>query len=310
MKKLLVILTTLTLVLIPAWSDDTVPTTSKRPEPRPVVTPESKPTPQNDETTAFTELGLEEEDLKRVAKSIFNVSKAMSEEYSISDGLTLTMYILRYLSEIGEYELAHVDMMKLVRAFEKLSEEKIEPEVEDTLQQIAKISFGRKQGKFAVTFYAKDKKRGIVIPINEKEEDPNSSVEEIVEVVAEDGTEVVFEDIDTEEEKAWARNFAKRPVKILGIFKKLAEDLYQVHPKIKDNIDDYLELEKIPAPALKIEMENIYVSVDTSTIFKNIKFRFQEALTLPGIREEGKPVPSFILGAKAKLLNLKVSVDQ
>ena len=52
-------------------------------------------------------------------------------------------------------------MMKLVRAFEKLLGEKVEPEVKAILQQISKISFSRQQGKFAVTFYAKDKKNGI-----------------------------------------------------------------------------------------------------------------------------------------------------
>ena len=174
----------------------------------------------------------------------------MSEKYSISDGLTLTMYILRYLSEIGEYELAHKDMMKLVRAFEKLSEERVEPEVEAVLQQIEKITFGRLNGRIHVTFNAIDKKRGMVIPINEVEEDESSSVKEIIEVVAEDGMSLTFDDIDTEEEKVWARNFAKRPVKILGIFKKIAESLYQVHPKIKDNLDEYLELEEVPAPKL------------------------------------------------------------
>tara|TARA_R110002072_G_scaffold276051_1_gene437617 strand:+ start:382166 stop:383086 length:921 start_codon:yes stop_codon:yes gene_type:complete len=278
-------------------------------EAKPDISTDPVPTPSS-ETTTLGEIGINEEDLKNVAKSIFNVSNAMSEKYSISDGLTLTMYILRYLSEIGEYELAHKDMMKLVRAFEKLSEERVEPEVEAVLQQIEKITFGRLNGRIHVTFNAIDKKRGMVIPINEVEEDESSSVKEIIEVVAEDGMSLTFDDIDTEEEKVWARNFAKRPVKILGIFKKIAESLYQVHPKIKDNLDEYLELEEVPAPALKIEMDNIYVKVDTRTVFKKIDFKFNEALALPGIKENGEPVPSFILGAKAKLLKLKISVDQ
>ena len=121
---------------------------------------------------------------------------------------------------------------------------------------------------------------------------------------------ISFDDIDTEEEKVWARNFAKRPIKILGVFKKIAEGLYQVHPKIKDNLDEYLELESVPAPALKVEMDDIHVYIKTKTIFKGIKFKINEALALPGITEEGEPVPSFIMGAKAKLLKLKVSVDQ
>lgn len=56
-------------------------------------------------------------------------------------------------------------------------------------------------------------------------------------------------------------------------------------------------------------MKNIYVDVETSMIFKGIKFKFKEALTLLGIREDGKLVSLFILGVKVKLFDLKVFVD-
>lgn len=268
------------------------------------------PTSDEDRTVVFGSLDISQEDLRKVAENIYHVSKAMSEEYEVGDGMTLTMYILRYMAEIGSYEIVNKDLMILVTAFEKLMKEKVSPEVHHVLAQIRKIKFGKKRGKFYSKFYAFNTDEGIVIPINEVETDPSSSVKEIKKVVGKDGFELHFHDVQTDEDKKVLRDFIKIPVKVLGVFNSFAKSLNQINKSIKDNLDDYLEQKEFPAPPMIVDMEDIKVEVDTTTIFDQIDFKFTQAVVLPGIKSEDGAVPSFVLGAKAKLLKLKISVDQ
>jgi|GEM_PF-1791312 len=261
-------------------------------------------------TQIFGEVGLNNEQMRKVAKNILMVANAITEEYEVADGLNLVMYVLRYFAEIGEYELAQKDILILVRAFEKLSDTKIEEEVEAILLQISKIRFGKKEGKYFSQIYSLRPSEGVIIPINEASEDPNSSVKEIKEVVIMEGATLTFDEVDTANDKKVVKEFIKKRVKVLGVIDALASSLNQIHPGIIENIDDYLEREDILTPALIIGMDGIYVDVVTDTILKDIQFDFNQAVTLPKITEDGNPLPSFVFGAKAKLLNLKVSVDQ
>lgn len=261
-------------------------------------------------TRILGEVGLTTEEMEVVATRIFRVAKAMTNEYQVADGLTLSMYVLRYLAEIGEYELAYKDIMKLVKAFEKYTGQDVSEEVYNILEQVTKIRFGKKDGRLFCQFFSKKPSIGIIIPINERPEDPDSSLKEIKKVVAVDGSILSFNEVDTEAEKKKVRDFIKTPVKILNVLEKIVEALYQIHDDLLESIDDYLEWGEAPAPAMIIGMEGISVEVATRTLFNDITFKFQEAYTFPGIKLGNEPTPSFVLGGKAKLLNLKVSVDK
>lgn len=268
------------------------------------------PERRTERTRILGEVGLSSEQMQVVATNIFRVAKAMTDQYQLADGLTLSMYVLRYLAEIGEYELANKDIMILVKAFEKYTGEAVSEEVYKILDQVAKIRFGKKEGRYFTQFFSKKPSIGIIIPINNRNEDPNSSLKEIKKVVAVHGSLLYFNEVDNAAEKKRVRDFIKTPVKILNVLEKIVEALYQIHDDLLDGIDDYLEWQEGPAAAMIIGMEGISVEVDTRTIFNEIIFNFQEAYTFPGMRLGNTPVPSFVLGGKAKLLNLKVSVDQ
>lgn len=262
-------------------------------------------------TVVLGDVGLNSEQMKKVATNIFYVANNMTEIYSVSDGLTLVMYVLRYMAEIGEYEMAQKDILILVDAFEKLAGMEVGPEVEDVLAQIRKVKFGRKDGQYFARIFALNTERGIIIPINEKSEE-EGSLKEIIEVVVEDGSSYYFEEVTKTEQIKSVKSFIREPVKILGVLESIVEDLNQIHPDIERAIDRYFLRDDLKAPPMIVKMDKIYVRVDTSTMFNEIKFKFNKAVTLPSITkgEEASPVPSFILGAKAKLLHLKVSVDE
>lgn len=263
----------------------------------------------DDQTTSLGNIGLDEEQMREVAENIFNISKSMSNRYSVSDGVTLSMYVFRYFAEVGEYVIIHKDLMTLVNAFEKLLGEPLAPEVHAILKQIRKLKFGKKNGKYFVRIYA-NTKHGIDIPLANKTNDPDSSLKEIVGIKVKDKAYLYFQDTKMEGIKKEITSFVKEPVKILGVFKKLAKELNQIYKPMIDNIDEYLTLEDVPAPALLIDFDGVEVLVKTTTVFKDITFKFNKGVALPGYRRNGEPIPSFIIGAKSMLLGLKVSVDQ
>ncbi len=262
------------------------------------------------QTTVFGDVGLTDEQMRRVALSILTVANGMTDEYEVADGLVLTCYILRYFAEIGEYEIAYKDIMILVEAFEEMTKSSVGEEVRDILNQTLKIRFGKKEGRYYAKFFAKNPMKGIIIPINEVSEDPESSLREIRHILVVDGAELNFEEVDTMAEKDRVRAFVKTKIKLLGVIDGILDALNQVYDPLKYTIDSYLEDPTQKVPALIIGMKGVSVDVDTSTVFEDIIFDFNEAYAFPNIKKGDEPIPSFVLGGKSKLLKLKVSVDQ
>ncbi len=263
-----------------------------------------------EDTIIYGEVGLTGEQMAMVAKNIYHVAKALDADYPVADGLGLAMYVLRYMAEIGEYEMAQKDILILVDAFEKLGGIEVGQQVEDILAQIKKLRFGRRNGKLFAQIFSIFPERGVVIPINERSEDSDSSVEEIEHVVVKNGAMLAFSEITKTEQIREAKSFIKDPVQLLGGFEFLVDELNQIHNGVSAQIDNYFMRDDLIAPPLAVEMTDIYVAVDTTTVFDKIDFKFNRALVLPGISNEQGRLPSFVLQAKAKLLNLKVSVDQ
>ena len=123
------------------------------------------------DTNILGNVGLSSEQMATVAKHIYHLGMSMDEKFEVGDGLSLATYVLRYMAEIGEYELGQKDILILVDAFEKLGEMEVGPQVEAILAQIKKIRFGRREGKLFTQLFALNPDRGIVIPINERSEE-------------------------------------------------------------------------------------------------------------------------------------------
>lgn len=256
----------------------------------------------HDHSTAFGVLDVSDEELRSIAENIFNLTKSISEEYYISDGLSLATYILRYMAEIGEYELIYKDMMSLVKAFENLQGQPYDENIYIILEQIRKLQFGTRKGKFFVKFFSKSEE-GIIYNINEKNEEEGSSLTEIKYVTIKDGAEFHFDEVDTKEEKLELVKWVKKEYKIKTFGK------YMFHADIPKYIESYFDL-ATPANAMKVIYKDVSVKVGTSTIFKDMNLKFKDGYVLPGFRKGEKPIPSFLLRMGAKLVKVKTSVDQ
>lgn len=263
-------------------------------------------TTENPESNETDLNGLGLEDYEKVAKQIFLVKEAMSDEFSVGDGLTFTLYILRYLAEVGEYELSNADIVQLVAAFEKISGEKLNDAVNETIAQIKTLEFGIKDKKYFVKIIAKNKKEGIIIPINELSED--DKIEEIRYAKIKNKAKITFTDVDSKSEKAEITRFLTEFVSLPLVSESWLPPLNQMHPDLKHDIKNYLEETKIIP--LRIRMKGIFVKVKTNTILKNMDFYIRRVYTLPGRKKDDRPIPSFVTRARAGVINVKISIDQ
>ncbi|MFT6071417.1 MAG: hypothetical protein ACJAT2_001596 [Bacteriovoracaceae bacterium] len=297
LKKLLLILTLLCLgsSAITAQDVGSGDTSTEVETDRPLET-------EDDVSTAFGVLDLSDAELRVIAENIFNLTKSISEEFYISDGLSLATYILRYMAEIGEYELVYKDMMALVKAFEKLQDRPYDENIYLILEQIRKLQFGTRKGKLFVKFFSKAHE-GIVYNIDTINEEEDSSLKEIKFVTIKNGAEMYFDEVDTKEERVELVKWVKKEYRIKTFGK------YMFHPDIPKYIESYFDLET-PANAMKIEYKDVVVKVGTDTIFKDMDLKFKDGYVLPGYRKGEKPIPSFLLRLGAKLVKVKTSIDQ
>jgi len=107
---------------------------------------QSNPDVEGDQSVVLNgTLSLENQE--EVAKVLFKLSRNISDEFAISDGLSMVMYVLRYMAQIGEYEFVQKDLKALISSFENLLGEPFDPEVWHVVDQIRKLQFTRHEGK-------------------------------------------------------------------------------------------------------------------------------------------------------------------
>ncbi len=257
-------------------------------------------------------IGLDSEQMLDVLAKVNVVAKSITQEYEIGGGATLVLYILRYFSEIGEFELSQENLSELLDNFEGAFSPRVYNELNDAIKQIRRVKFGKREGKLFTQFFSIQPIKGIVIESNEIIENPKSSITVFKKFVLEEGGMLFFDDVSTTEQKNQVREFVKSSVQLLGLIEMdfLTESLGHIDADITKAIDDHLDRGDNPTRAMSIEMRGVHLMTETSTALKQIKFNIDQVYTLPGIGLEGSPISSLVFGAKAKFLNLKVSIDQ
>ena len=264
---------------------------------------EVTPRVETNRTSGLSGLGLD--DYEKVAKQIFLVKEAMSEEFSVGDGLSFTLYILRYLAEVGEYELNNEDIVQLVNAFEKISGEELDVTVKDVIAGIKKIEFGKKENTYFVKIHTINKK-GIIIPINEKSDD--GKIDEIRYARIKNKAKIKFTDVVTKFQKNEIKRFLTEKMTIPLLSESWLPPLNQLHKDVDHDISNYLRDTKIMP--LRITMKGIFIKVKTKTVLKNMDFYIRKVYTLAGRTKDGAPIPSFIMRMRAGFVNVKISIDQ
>lgn len=251
------------------------------------------------------------ENQEEVARVLFMLSRNISDEFAVGDGLSMVMYVLRYMAQIGEYEFVQKDLKALIASFENLLGEPFDPEVWSVVDQIRKLQFIRSKGDLAVKIFALDEDTGVTVMMNAPGE-PGSAMKEIEFVRLEHGSQITFEDAESLRDHAEVKELVKKRFRILGFIGLVENDMNLIHPNLVQAIDLHLRREKDDLiKPLFIKFDDAFVRVHTSTILKTIDFKFKEGVCIPGVKTiDGQPAPSFLLTAKSGLLKMKTTVDQ
>lgn len=251
------------------------------------------------------------ENQEEVARVLFMLSRNISDEFAVGDGLSMVMYVLRYMAQIGEYEFVQKDLKALIASFENLLGEPFDPEVWSVVDQIRKLQFIRSKGDLAVKIFALNEDTGVTVMMNAPGE-PGSAMKEIEFVRLEHGSQITFEDAESLRDHAEVKELVKKRFRILGFIGLVENDMNLIHPNLVQAIDLHLRREKDDLiKPLFIKFDDAFVRVHTSTVLKTIDFKFKEGVCIPGVKTiDGQPAPSFLLTAKSGLLKMKTTVDQ
>jgi hypothetical protein len=250
------------------------------------------------------DLSIEDIDSRIIGEKMFKVKKLLSEKYSLADNFTLGMYMLRYLSEIGTYNVPHEDIQAIIKNIESLTGEELDPDLKNILMQIEKIRFVKKNdgANSYVRIYTKNSD-GIHIELNT---DLSAPADKLKKIVITNKSKITFTDLGPLFTQSDLVNLISKPPKFL--FFRM-NGLFQVHPGIVSSINEFIQLQSTVLP-LHLKFTGMYAKVSTKTIFKDMDFYLKEAVSLPGLKKNDEPMPNFVVMAKAKLLKVKISIDQ
>ncbi len=243
-------------------------------------------------------------DYRRVAEGMFKVREALTHKYSLADNLTLGMYVLRYLSDLGPYEVAKKDIMALVEGLEQLTGEPFDPDFKALLQQIERVRFGERKGVKYVKIFTVNPE-GIRVPMATLAVG-STDKNQVKFIMIKNKSQIYFSDLVGEKNDQWLKEFILKKVRF---FFFAIKSLNQIHPSLLENIASYIKGGR-PVPTLMMEFEGIYARVATSTLFKDVDFYIKRAVAMPGISNGQEGLPSFVLEARGKLLQAKVSIDR
>ena len=243
--------------------------------------------------------------IQRVAENIAKVKTALSGRFSLADDVVFGMYILRYLSDLGDQDLVNSDIQSLVTSLEALTGEEFDKQLKDMLAQIKMVRFGHNKNQRYIRVYANNSD-GILVPINSTMNE-GGTVEEVEFLKIKDKAKISFEDVESKRDNDWLKNFIKSKAKFLLLFPLKMFNL--VHTDTVKAIDTYLQIPATIKP-LRLKFSNIFVRVKTKTLFKNMDFNIKRGMAIAGLSGANGPVPPVVFEARAGLISIKTSLDQ
>jgi hypothetical protein len=264
---------------------------------------------EHQNTPTIDGLELTNNQFKNLSAKITSIVNSMTDEYQLSDTISLSFYILKYFSEIGEYEIEGDEIIKLTKGFLKLSNKNLPNEIWKLIYQVRKIKFGKKKGKAYVQFSSK-KADGIIYNINEYLAAEDSRTGTLIKkLIIRNGAELYFDEIKTAEQYLVLADYIRSDNNALKIPMSWYRQLNDVNLEVRKNILFYLNLDNNINP-LSIELEGIQILVLTNSIFKRLTFDVLEGYAMPGMTDGEVPLPSTIFKAQTNLLRLKLTIDQ
>jgi len=112
---------------------------------------------------------IDQEKFKAIATKIFKAQQLAPEKFDYSSNLSLGLYFIRYLGELGKFKLRQRDINQLVVAIESLYGEPLNSTLKHILSKIRAVRFtqGKNSYKISIRTINSEKTR---VPIDVKKE--------------------------------------------------------------------------------------------------------------------------------------------
>lgn len=251
-----------------------------------------------------------EADFRQMAMQILLVERSIAEEFSVGDGLTFALYIMKVFAEIGDYDLTQDELKALFSTFTKLTQLEIPPVAIDIVDQLERIQFVRREAASTVIFHTITK-RAIHIDMSEYDEEPSSTSEgDFDKIRLAHLSSLSFQSIRSIQQKIELIDFVLTPFKLPILPRKWFARFNQIYPGMESRIRQYTQIDDEIEP-MKVRIQGLSVNVDAGSVLGVRDFQFNEAFLTPGIKDaNANPLPSFHVWASSGPIKVKSSVAE
>ena len=258
------------------------------------------PEDQEEVTRAFSNINIPDNKLESLGLGIFTAIKSVSNTYPIADNITLTLLILRYLAEIGDYVVNYKDLKKTISGFLKLADFEMSESVWDLIHQVKKLKFGKsRENRTFVQVYTKNA-GPLIYSINEPMGDDTIKTLEL-----QNKTRLYFKDIKAVKPKESLIEFAVNKTSPFFLFPgHWFKKLNQVHKDIPKAIKFYVHNATKGKMPVKVEAKKAMINLESR------KIEIKKLFVLPGISRNGQRLPSILFKGKTGFFSIRASIDQ
>jgi hypothetical protein len=251
-----------------------------------------------------------DEDFQRMARVILEVQRSISDEFSVGDGLTFALYIMKVFAEIGDYDLTQEELKALFSTFTKLTQQEIPPVAHDIVDQLDRIQFVRRNANSTVIFHTRNQAT-IQLDMSQYDESSDASTDsDFDKITIQNRSELNFQSIMTAVQKNELIHFIQTPYKLPILPKRWFSRFNQIYPGVENRIRTYTQISRTVDP-MKVSIRGLSVNVDAGILLGKRNFTFNEAYLTPGLLDHSdNPLPSFHIWASSGMVKVKTSIGE
>ena len=248
---------------------------------------------------------IDQEKFKIIAKKIFKAQQLAPEKYSYSSNLSLGLYFIRYLGEIGKFKLHQKDINQLILGIESLYGEPLNATLKTLLAGIKVAHFSQNKTTYKITIRTIDSKQ-IKVPIDVKREGPISSINDFY---IEDKASIVIWDMASKKSKRKYTNLLTKKIQFFTLPK-----IHLISKEYISGLKSYIKTTPEVMPIVgKVKKMGFNVSLKHWVIGskKTINVKVDQVGSFIGLKDDvnNEDLPPFWLTAKKWGLRIVTTID-
>lgn len=248
-------------------------------------------------TRSFTDMNLSDETIEEMARRILELNDMKPGKYPVSGNISMTLVMLKYMAELGDFEIGARDIGIILKGFADLAGESFSEPIWDVIRQVKKVRLGTHNGRAFIQIFTKGGGR-LIYRVFERMDGGD-----VLETVQMNNKDTIWLDpIDSMIEKNNVMKFLNAKETFLGF--EIGK-LNQIHKGIKPNMWYHLERTDVSYPNLRISAASAFIKT------RKRRVDLMNMYVFPGLEDAlGKALPSVVIRGKTGMFKVKMSIDQ